>query len=154
MGRKRLYSDEQIVAALTETKGMVYLAADRVGCSPDTIYARAEKSKAVKDAIRNERGKVVDTAELKLFDAIQRDEPWAIRMALMTIGKDRGYQEKAADPPPPAPPTGGISIEDAVRLRDDLARRDRDRVGRDVSGAVPVVPEGGAAGGGVPVPGG
>lgn len=89
-----MYTDEQIVKALTETKGMVYLAADRVGCNPDTIYARAEKSKSIQDAMRNERGKVVDTAELKLFSAILRDEPWAIRMALMTLGKNRGYVEK------------------------------------------------------------
>lgn len=49
-------------------------------------------------------------------------------------------------------PAGGMTIDDAVRLRDELARLAR--VGGDVPGAVPVVPEGGAAGGGVPVPGG
>lgn len=52
------------------------------------------------------------------------------------------------------PPAGGLTIDDAVRIRDELARRDRGRVGPDLPGGVPVVPEGGAAVGGVPQPGG
>lgn len=53
--------------------------------------------------------------------------------------------------PGDAKPAGGMTIDDAVRLRDDLARLAR--VGSNVPGAVPVVPEGGAAVGGVPEPG-
>jgi hypothetical protein len=49
---------------------------------------------------------------------------------------------------PPEPSGGGMTIEDAVRLRDALARRAR--LGGDLPGGVPVVPEGGAADGGVP----
>jgi hypothetical protein len=49
-----------------------------------------------------------------------------------------------------AAPAGGMTIDDAVRLRDELRRRERERLGGDVPGGVPVVPEGGAAGGGVP----
>lgn len=49
-------------------------------------------------------------------------------------------------------PAGGMTIDDAVRLRDELARLAR--VGGDVPGAVPVVSEAGRPDGGVPVAGG
>ncbi len=94
MAGKRKYTDEQIVAALKECKGMIYLAADRVGCHADTIYARAKQSAAIRKCMRAERGRVIDTSELKLYQAIMNGEPWAIQMALKTIGKDRGYVEQ------------------------------------------------------------
>jgi hypothetical protein len=94
MGRPRKYTDEQIIDALRETKGMVYLAAQNIGCEADTIYNRAKQCKEIAALIEEERGKVIDKAELKLFDAIQAGEPWAIRMVLATIGKHRGYVER------------------------------------------------------------
>lgn len=96
MGRRQKYTDKEIIAALKKKKGMVYHAAEVVGCEPDTIYNRAKVVAAVAAAIKNERGKVVDTAEMKLFDAIQDGAPWAVQLALRTIGKDRGYAEQAA----------------------------------------------------------
>ena len=91
---KLLYSTEQIIEALKETKGMVYVAAERLGCAPVTIYKRAKISKAVQDEIDKQRGKMVDIAELKFYQAIQNGEPWAIAMMLKTVGKGRGYVEK------------------------------------------------------------
>jgi hypothetical protein len=94
MARPRVYSDEKIIAALTETMGLVYLAAQVVGCDPDTIYRRAKKSAQVNSHIAFERGKIIDTAEMKLFQAINAGEPWAIAMTLKTLGKNRGYVER------------------------------------------------------------
>lgn len=94
MARLQKYTDEQIIEALKATKGMVYLAAERVGCEADTIYNRAKKSKAVAEVIRAERGKVVDTSELRLFTAILNGEAWAVLFSLRTLGKDRGYVER------------------------------------------------------------
>jgi hypothetical protein len=94
MARPRVYTNEQMIAALQETKGLVFLAAQRVGCDPDTIYNRARKSPAVAAAIRNQRGVVVDTAELKLYQAILDGQAWAIALTLKTLGKDRGYVER------------------------------------------------------------
>ncbi len=88
------YETKQIVAALRETKGMVYLAAKRLGCNPDTIYHRAKQHKSIGDAIRRERGEVIDIAELKLFQAINDGDLAAIKYCLGTIGKDRGYVER------------------------------------------------------------
>jgi hypothetical protein len=88
------FTDKQIVAALTKTKGMVFLAAKRLGYNPDTIYERAKSCEAIRDAIRHQRGKLIDTAESKLHAAVNRGEPWAIQMCLKTIGKDRGFVER------------------------------------------------------------
>jgi hypothetical protein len=103
-GSKPKYSDEQILAALTKCKGMVYLAAQEIGCEADTIFRRANKRPAVREAIKRERGRVVDTAELKLYQAIMAGEGWAIQLALKSIGKDRGYGESVEV-------TGGVVLE-------------------------------------------
>jgi hypothetical protein len=82
-----------MIHALTEMKGMVYLAARRIGCDPNTIHNRARRSPEVADCIRHQRGEVVDTAELKLYTAVLAGEPWAVQLCLKTLGRDRGYAE-------------------------------------------------------------
>jgi hypothetical protein len=73
---------------------MVYLAAKALGCSHQTIYNYAKKHPTVQEAIDRNRGHVIDTAEVALFDAILSKEHWAVTFALKTIGKDRGYTSK------------------------------------------------------------
>lgn len=92
---EEIYSDEIMIAALKTTKGGVYLAAKAIGCAPTTIYDRAAKSPAVEECIKAQRGQVIDTAELKLYQAILDGQPWAIALALKTIGKHRGYVERS-----------------------------------------------------------
>lgn len=94
MARLQEYTDEEIIAALKKQKGMVYLAASEVGCSAWTIYERVKRNPLIGECIQSERGKVLDVAEQKLWNAIENGDPWAIKMALMTIGKDRGYVER------------------------------------------------------------
>jgi hypothetical protein len=94
MARPVKYSTEQILLALEETKGAVYLAAKALGCCADVIYDRAKKVKTVARLIQTERGKVLDTAELKLYTAVLAGEPWAVILVLRTLGKDRGYSER------------------------------------------------------------
>jgi len=88
------YSTKSIIEALTRTHGMIYLAAKELGCAPKTIYRRAEKEEKIRDAIEEYRGQIIDKAELKLETAVMNGEPWAITLALKTIGKNRGYVEK------------------------------------------------------------
>ena len=73
---------------------MVYLAARMLGCTPQTIYNRAKRTQSIQDAIDNSRGELVDLAEQKFRAAIMNGEPWAVAMALKTIGKGRGYVER------------------------------------------------------------
>ena len=87
------YTNAQIGAALTETKGMLFLAAKTLGCSPNTVRDRLAKHDTLRDLQQALRGETVDTAELKLYTAILAGQPWAIQFYLRTQGKDRGYTE-------------------------------------------------------------
>jgi hypothetical protein len=91
--RPRTYTNEQFIDALTQCKGLVYLAAKRLGADPGTLYRRAKKSPVVAEAIKHQRGEMIDTAELSLYNAVLRGEPWAVCLILKTLGKDRGYVE-------------------------------------------------------------
>lgn len=116
------YTNEQIIAALTETKGMLYLAAESLGCNHETITERAKRSEEVARCLKQHRGRRVDEAELKLDQAIGRCEAWAVSLMLKTQGKDRGYYEKA---------------EVDVRILDALIERELARVaGREETGAL------------------
>ena len=152
MGRTQEFTDASIVAALKKTKGMVYLAADKVGCHPDTIYARAKTSPAIATAIKGERGKVLDLAEQKLFAAIKKGAPWAIQFALRLLGKDRGYVDKPAEDKPAS--EGQVPVDVVTQILAAIASRRPASVagaGDGASGSNPVVPQAGAAGGSVPL---
>ena len=73
---------------------MVYLAADRLGCSHQTIYNYGERYTSVKAEMEKQDGVVDDTAELKLIQAIYNGEAWAIKFRLATKGRHRGYVER------------------------------------------------------------
>lgn len=94
MGAPLKFKPVDIVHALNETRGMIYLAADRLGCEADTIYSYAKRYASVKEAITRHRGKTTDIAELKLYQAITDGESWAIQFYLRTQGRERGYVEK------------------------------------------------------------
>jgi hypothetical protein len=81
------------MTALRDTKGLVFLAARRVGCDPDTIYTRAKRSPEVARCIAAQRGEIVDTGEMRLFEAVDRGDPWAVALVLKTLGRERGYVE-------------------------------------------------------------
>lgn len=87
------YTCAQMVEALQATKGMVSLAAKRLGCAPDTVYRYIREYPTVAQAQRNEREAVTDMAELSLYKAIQQGEGWAVCFYLKTQGKERGYAE-------------------------------------------------------------
>jgi alanine-alpha-ketoisovalerate/valine-pyruvate aminotransferase len=88
------YSTQQIVDALESVNGMIYLAARKLGCTPQTIYNRMAKSGNIKEACENSRGELVDLSEQKLRMAVLNGEPWAVALVLKTLGKKRGYVER------------------------------------------------------------
>lgn len=91
---KKKYSNDDIIAALGNANGLIFIAAKMLGCTPQTIYTRANNVKAVRDAIDNARGEFVDAAERKLMTAVSNGEPWAVSFTLKTLGKTRGYVER------------------------------------------------------------
>ena len=110
------YKLQQMVDALKFTKGMVYLAADKLRCSPQTMLTWIRAHPALQELIEAESEKVTDTAELKLLTAILKGEPWAITYRLSRKGKRRGY---------------GDSIQIDVNVLRDEARRLATETGLD-----------------------
>jgi hypothetical protein len=92
MGKQR-YTAAEVSAALRESKGMVSIAAQRLGCDQDTILNYCKRYPTVEAVKREARNEVLDEAELRLWKAIRRDEAWAIAFCLKTIGRSRGYGE-------------------------------------------------------------
>jgi hypothetical protein len=85
------YKQSQIAKVLTECRGMTFVAAQRLGCSHHTINAWLEKSPALREIRELAKGALVDTAELKLAQAIQAGDLGAIKFFLQMQGRDRGY---------------------------------------------------------------
>lgn len=94
MPKKLSLSPGDIIKALRDTNGMVYLAAERLGVSYMTVYRRAKRIPAIQEEIDRAKGKRLDVAETKLWDAVLQGQAWAICFYLKTQGKARGYIEK------------------------------------------------------------
>ena len=88
------YTAEQVIAALEGTKGMVTLAARKLGCHPATVRNYIARHPTVAQAHKEQREGFLDMAELALQKAVQNGEGWAVAFALKTIGRSRGYVEK------------------------------------------------------------
>jgi hypothetical protein len=91
---KQRFTQEQVVSALQQSKGMVTVAARLLRCVPNTVQAYIDRYPAVAEAKRLEREGMLDVAELALLKAIQAGEGWAVCFTLKTIGKSRGYVER------------------------------------------------------------
>lgn len=91
------YTVEQVVQAVRDSEGLLYLAARRLGCHYQTVLKYKRKHKAVQDVYEEMRGAFLDEAEGSLLKAVRRGEGWAVCFALKCLGKGRGYVEKAPE---------------------------------------------------------
>lgn len=94
MAKREKFKPDQVVAALKANSGLVYITADALGVSAQTVYNYANKYPAVKEAIGHEKGKRLDSAESALWKAVLDGEAWAVCFYLKTQGKIRGYVER------------------------------------------------------------
>src|SRR5215213_11245336 len=74
----RKYSQEQMIKALEESRGLIAPAARALGCSRDTIRSYLEEYAEVAQAKLDMREAVTDMAENALYDAIRDREAWAV----------------------------------------------------------------------------
>lgn len=88
------YTNKEISDALVQCRGMVYVAAKKLGCDPKTIKKRIKDVPEVAEIKDAQREFVKDLGELKLLQAVERGDPWAIQFLLKMLAKDRGYSEK------------------------------------------------------------
>jgi hypothetical protein len=94
MPGKQRYSKQQVISALREAKGMASLAARKLGCDVDTVLIYCKRYSDIEAVKQEARIEILDEAELRLWQAIRRDESWAIAFCLKTLGRTRGYGER------------------------------------------------------------
>ncbi len=88
------YKEADIVNAIKKAHGMVSGAAKILGCHVTTIW-RHKDSPKVAAAFHEAKEATLDFAELKLIEAMQKGEAWAVCFFLKTQGKSRGYIERS-----------------------------------------------------------
>ena len=94
MGKKKVTPTEAI-EAIKQTRGLVHLAANRLGVAASTLYRLADANSNVQAAIDDSREAIGDMAEGRLYQAIADGAPWAIMFYLRVgPGKHRGYIER------------------------------------------------------------
>jgi len=93
VGRQDI-TDTQIEAALREHRGLAKNAAHALGMARSTLYVRLNRDPVLKETLHEIREEVVDFAESKLFELIEKGHASAIIFYLKCQGKDRGYIER------------------------------------------------------------
>lgn len=125
MSRTQDYTAEEVLDALRRTRGMVYLAAQLLNCTPKTVYNYIKRYATLRDEAENQTGLVTDTAQLRLIAAIYNNEQWAIKWWLATKGKDRGFVEAARIEH--SGPDGGPMVTTTITLDEWKAKQDKAR---------------------------
>lgn len=98
MGRPLECTRNEVLAAVKAGRGKTTLVARILQVSTETVRNYARRWQSVAEALEAERlnfdTALVDKAEVQLENAVARGQPWAIKYALATKGKDRGYVER------------------------------------------------------------
>jgi hypothetical protein len=91
-GRGRKHTSELICQALEESHGLITVAAKRLGMLRTSLHRRIQRTPKLREYLDVQVELTLDVSELKLLQAIQKGEPWAIKFHLATKGRKRGYQ--------------------------------------------------------------
>jgi hypothetical protein len=94
MARTNRYKPKQVIEALQECKGMVSLAAKKLGLSPQAVRDYCARFPDIQAARESSVVELLDAAELTMWNAIQRGDTGAAMFVLRYLGKDRGYVER------------------------------------------------------------
>ena len=85
------FTADQMVEAIRGSGGIVSLIASRLRCGRSTVYRYAHRYPSVREALEAEREVLLDLAESRLLECVERGDLDAIIFVLKTKGKDRGY---------------------------------------------------------------
>ncbi len=80
-----------VVATLRETKGLIFMAASKLGCTAKVLQDMVDQYDELREVVEQQRGEIADAAELVIYSAIVAREPWAVKYYLETRAQDRGY---------------------------------------------------------------
>ena len=91
MSRRLRFTQEQVINALTKCYGLKAPAARALHCSRHTVTRYIERFPAIKEAQEDAIEGALDLAQSKLVDLVEKENFWAIRYLLSTLGKSRGF---------------------------------------------------------------
>ena len=91
---KQRYTADEMIGAIQKARGLLSVTANRLGCTRQKVENYVNRYPTVARAVVEEREKLIDVAEAKLFEQIQEGEQWAVQFVLKTLGKRRGYVER------------------------------------------------------------
>jgi len=94
ISKKREETCRRIIQAISESSGLLTLAAKKAGVSYPTINRYARDFPSVKQAVQESKERMLDFAEGKLYEKIKEGDNTAIIFYLKTQGKARGYIER------------------------------------------------------------
>lgn len=85
---------DEVAAAIRQHKGCLYLACRALKITHPTLAKYRLLWPELNEVIEEEKGALLDAAEVSMHAAILRGEAWAICFFLKTQGKHRGYIER------------------------------------------------------------
>ena len=94
MAKKHKFSISEIEFALRETRGLQYLAAQKLRCAASTVTNYVKQSAKLQKVIEEEEEKRLDIAEAQLMANITAGDNASVFFFLKTKGKKRGYTER------------------------------------------------------------
>lgn len=88
------FTVDEVLQALKESRGGVYLAAEKLNCHHQTIYNYQKKYKRIANYIKSSRERELDNTVKRLHEKIDDGDTTAIIFHLKTIGKKRGFKQE------------------------------------------------------------
>lgn len=82
---------QDVLDAIKDSGSIISTIARRLHCNWNTAKAYCNKWESTKNALQEEKETTLDTAELKIIDAIKAGDTNIIKWFLSTKGKERGY---------------------------------------------------------------
>ena len=99
-----------MIGTLTICHGNVTAAASRLGVNRRTISRWMNRYPHLRQLVDAERDRILDKAEVNIFEAMERGDLRASWFVLRTLGKDRGYAERT-EVDQSVPTTPGKTLE-------------------------------------------
>lgn len=88
------YTKEEILAAINGSHNIISQVAKKLDCSWDTAKKYINKWQLTKDAFYSEQEIMIDFAEGKMYEAINKGDPGMIKWFLSKKAKHRGYGDE------------------------------------------------------------
>lgn len=93
MGRK--FSEKAILKAIEGSRGIVSNVAKKLDVSWNTARDAVKSTPEAIALMDSEKEAIIDLAEDGLYNQVEKEEAWALKYTLATIGKQRGFTEKS-----------------------------------------------------------